>query len=574
VMSMPWLDPPPESPFDAEGWTDNEADPWWEAPEPVVPADVTVPNQDSALAGLAGHWSARERFAEELPREAPFGFAAGGPLDLLGPNPVLASCTADAFEAGLTALSDDDLAGMLSATQRLTSWQAAMELAAVTEMERRRRRSGARPGSSREQDHVTTELAVTLTLTMRSAEHLLDLARGLARLPGVQAALLAGRIDRSRVAVMVEELAALDQIKAAAIAAAFVNIARKMTTSKLRAEIKRMIMELFPHLVRARAKKAREYARVDAWQEDSGNGGLAGRELSHADVIAADKRLSAIAEALKNGGAKGNMDQLRAAVFVALLTGRDPITLLPGLKDHAGASSTGASSAVSSSAAGSGYARLSGSVNLTLPLKTWLGWSDAPGDVTGHGPLHADTCRDLANCVASGHNPLWCLTLTDEHGRAVAHACADVNAGPPSPGQQDQPNQPNQPNQHGPPGLEIGAWLSRLRFDWLERGTCRHCRQTTAYRPGGKLRHLVNVRQRTCSNPICRRPAEHCDLDHSVPYDKGGRTCECNLAPLCRRHHRCKQAPGWHLSQTEPGYLVWTTPSGRTYAAEPDRYPA
>ena len=50
-----------------------------------------------------------------------------------------------------------------------------------------------------------------------------------------------------------------------------------------------------------------------------------------------------------------------------------------------------------------------------------------------------------------------------------------------------------------------------------------------------------------------------------MPYDQGGKTCLCNLAPLCRRHHRAKQARGWALKQVSPGVLAWTTPSGRHY---------
>jgi hypothetical protein len=46
-----------------------------------------------------------------------------------------------------------------------------------------------------------------------------------------------------------------------------------------------------------------------------------------------------------------------------------------------------------------------------------------------------------------------------------------------------------------------------------------------------------------------------------------------NLAPLCRHHHRCKQAEGWWLDQPEPGVLVWRTPSGRTYTSTPTVYP-
>ena len=47
-----------------------------------------------------------------------------------------------------------------------------------------------------------------------------------------------------------------------------------------------------------------------------------------------------------------------------------------------------------------------------------------------------------------------------------------------------------------------------------------------------------------------------------------------NLAPLCRRHHQAKQASGWHLSQPQPGTLLWALPHGRNYTVSPDRYPA
>ena len=55
--------------------------------------------------------------------------------------------------------------------------------------------------------------------------------------------------------------------------------------------------------------------------------------------------------------------------------------------------------------------------------------------------------------------------------------------------------------------------------------------------------------------------------------DLGGRTCECGLAPLCRRHHRAKQAPNWGLTQDQPGVMTWQLPHGRTYQTTPDPYP-
>jgi hypothetical protein len=46
-----------------------------------------------------------------------------------------------------------------------------------------------------------------------------------------------------------------------------------------------------------------------------------------------------------------------------------------------------------------------------------------------------------------------------------------------------------------------------------------------------------------------------------------------NLAPLCRRSHRTKQASGWQVTQPEPGVLVWTLPCGRTYTKVNESYP-
>ena len=108
---------------------------------------------------------------------------------------------------------------------------------------------------------------------------------------------------------------------------------------------------------------------------------------------------------------------------------------------------------------------------------------------------------------------------------------------------------------------------------YLQAGTCTHQREAPGYRPPPALRHLITIRQRTCAEPGCQRPAHRCDIDHTIAYGQGGRTCECNCAPLCRHAHRAKQAPGWHLDQPEPGVMIWTLPSGRTYTTRPDPYP-
>ena len=104
-----------------------------------------------------------------------------------------------------------------------------------------------------------------------------------------------------------------------------------------------------------------------------------------------------------------------------------------------------------------------------------------------------------------------------------------------------------------------------IKIDPLAVGCCAHHRETRGYQLTPRLRHLIEIRDRTCTFPGCRRPATRCDKDHTLAYDQGGRTCECNISPLCRAHHKVKQAQGWHLEQPAPGVLQWTTPAGRRY---------
>jgi hypothetical protein len=60
-------------------------------------------------------------------------------------------------------------------------------------------------------------------------------------------------------------------------------------------------------------------------------------------------------------------------------------------------------------------------------------------------------------------------------------------------------------------------------------------------------------------------------MDHTLAFDKGGRTCPCDLGALCRRHHQLKQERDWQLEQDGKGAFTWTTP-GLTYYKEPHKY--
>ena len=104
-------------------------------------------------------------------------------------------------------------------------------------------------------------------------------------------------------------------------------------------------------------------------------------------------------------------------------------------------------------------------------------------------------------------------------------------------------------------------------------GTCSHADHEPQYRPSTRLRAIILARDQTCRFPGCRQPAWHSDLDHSIPYHRGGPTCSCNLGPACRRHHQVKQESGWQLEQPAPGFFTWITPFGRRYDVTPEAYP-
>ena len=229
-------------------------------------------------------------------------FAAGGPLRELTPGGALAGLSGDALDGGLGVLSDDAVVGLLQVSRRLSAWQSGIELAAVAELDSRRLRESERPGWSAVSEHVAAELAAALTLTGRSADSLLGLARDLARLPAVLRALLAGTIDRARAVVFAAELAALGDRAANAAAAALLPGAAAMTTGQLRHALRTLVHAVDPAAVRRRMARARGDARVEGWQEGSGNRALAGRELSPADQVAADRRITAIARALRDAG--------------------------------------------------------------------------------------------------------------------------------------------------------------------------------------------------------------------------------------------------------------------------------
>ncbi|MQW76222.1 DUF222 domain-containing protein [Nocardioides sp. dk4132] len=85
---------------------------------------------------------------------------------------------------------------------------------------------------------------------------------------------------------------------------------------------------------------------------------------------------------------------------------------------------------------------------------------------------------------------------------------------------------------------------------------------TDAYAVPDRLVDQTRLTQPVCAFPWCERPARRCDTDHVVAHGAGGSTCSCNLAPLCRRHHRAKTHTGWTYDKTDAATCFWRSPHG------------
>ena len=118
-------------------------------------------------------------------------------------------------------------------------------------------------------------------------------------------------------------------------------------------------------------------------------------------------------------------------------------------------------------------------------------------------------------------------------------------------------------------------WVAGLRtkLQLLEIDNCSHARQSASYRPPASLRHWSGSGSARVASQAADGLLFGATWTIRSPFDQGGRTCWCNLAPACRRHHGAKQAPGWHLEQLRPGEMTWRMPSGRTYQTAGERYP-
>ena len=488
------------------------------------------------------------------------------------------------------------------------------------------------PRGCRDGEHAGQELAFELVTTAYAAGDRMDLAAHLTtRLPDTLAGMADGTINGVRAQVVWYYTRFLSDADAAAADKILAAAAPGLRADLLARRAARLEMKLDPEGVQRRKDEARrEGRRVEARREVSGNSCLAGRELATEDAMASMAFISAEAAALSRAGLAGSLRELRALVFTDRTQGRNPWDRLAGPSsgdgqdgtaahpedtapgrdededrddrnapgDHEGQDHGDDESGEEDGGTGpgddddegggprppsgpgtpaGGLAPLPALINLTVSAGTLYGWSGAAGEAGSWGLTDPADTKNIIQAASRHPRSRWCVTVTGPGGTAIAHGCArGQHPWTPAPARDGPGNARDGTIPPGPDeqqAAQLAGLLRRLNVTVrpIASGTCDHRHREDRYTPSRLLKHLVRARTATCSAPGCGAQAIHCDLDHTRAYP-AGITCECQLGPACRSHHRCKQAPGWRLEQPEPGLMRWTTPAGRTYTTHPTVY--
>jgi hypothetical protein len=183
---------------------------------------------------------------------------------------------------------------------------------------------------------------------------------------------------------------------------------------------------------------------------------------------------------------------------------------------------------------------------IVIPWEAVTGEPCGPVEVPGFGLIDPETARDLVAAASRNPQTRTCVTVQGPDGTAVQHGCArgphdlgqfmtqpagdaggggGARASPGPPGRPDPP-----PGNRKPTASDLIARL-KVRLAPITQDQCDHRNAEPGYEPSRKLSHLIKARNATCCAPGCGRPAATCDLDHTIAWDNGGITCECDLAP-------------------------------------------
>jgi hypothetical protein len=433
-------------------------------------------------------------------------------------------------------LSDAQLLARLADCEALVSQVSVRQSRLLVELRRRRllaqaaehpHDGGVCVGACCEDDGwVALEVGLQLGLSERQVQGRLDTAHRLARYRHVERVLHDGLLQSWTATKLLEHLdtlaayvgpARLEHVEQTTLTWL---LARPRTVTQLNARMRRIIL-----IARAAAEPdprqpegpdgAGPPGQADrrVWIGPASTSGLAEvvALLPEADALAIRATLYALAHDRVDADDTRTTQQRRADLLVTMITGG---TARCG---HPGDPRCSLRDA----------ADLTVRLDVTVPATALTG-GPQPAHVPGYGDIPATTARDLAAGTGCQARP---LVYDPQTGRLLGFAATG------------------------------------MRMTWLDDVPAGR-----GYVHPPTLRTAVSLRDGTCRAPGCRRPAARCDCDHATAFPVGPTTLG-NSCSLCRRHHRLKtHAPGWHMTMTPDGEVIWTTPTGTKVTTEPADY--
>jgi len=483
-------------------------------------------------------------------------------LAVMPPGPELAAALA---RIDVALLASGDLPVLLAARSRQRSHEEAEFLGVIAEMGWRDPFAGLSSVAHTEvpSRYAADELRVGLAWTRQAASAMHNYADELVtQLPQVLAALRAGEIDPSKARVFHRHLLGLPPAQIQTICQALLPKAGRLTTGQLAARLARMVITLDPERAREQYERAVAERGVVAYLNPDGTASLTGHQLPPEQVAAASQRIHHVAVQAKRAGHPGRLDQIKADVYLGLLTGRfnqmSRQQIITELLDQP-----------------EGDCPATG-IEVSVELATLLGHNNQPATIPGLGPILAHLARRI---VARQRRAQWRFTLTDQHGHFVYGGIT-----------MQRPATTARTAEGGivelliPLGLldqlakdpaGTGSW-ARVITDIAEQYSGRDAELRDLDNDPGRrlptqrLRRHTQQRDRVCKGPGCRRPATRSDYDHTAEYQHFGPTVRANSGSLCAHDHNLKTKGGWELDQPEPGVFIWYTPLGQIHRSRGD----
>jgi hypothetical protein len=361
---------------------------------------------------------------------------------------------------------------------------------------------------------IVTETACLTRTSERTIEHQLDEARLLySHAPATFDALSRGEISYRHATTLLDQIRTLPDEDQAAFEEKVLPVAKTQPVGRFKDRARRLRERLHPESIVTRSTDALKDRRT--WWEPAQDGmGWLHWYGTAEQTKAAWDRITGMATGVKNLGdpTPASAENVPASTGTGAAFGLDQkSTEEPPARtlDQLRADVTAALLLDGITPTGMG-AGIHGTVMVTVPMLTLLGWDEEPASLEGYGPISPDAARRIA-----GNVPGFTRILTHPESGVI---------------------------------LSVGD---------------------QQYKVTKGMRKALRMRDETCRFPGCSRPAAKSDIDHTQDWQYDGGTDLDNLAHLCEGHHRLKHLSQWSVIQEPGGVLVWTSPGKRTYRTDP-----